>query len=253
LIKPNNLPLVGLSVSIIGFSINDPKITTNGTSIEISMTENIGRDKNNKQINKQFKIVIFHPSESRLSNITKSCKKGSRLFLSGLLSIIDGNLIIELNSINFINLTNTIQTTNESTINKSFFNNEKNNLQSHQSSKKNLAKEFFLQQQEETRNQINSPNQNNITQNQLPNQPIQEIQSINQTNNQLQQELEVKEPQQESEPQIIELPSQPTNKSTKEQKTQSSNAKKKIKLSDLALNEIINANERSSRSKNKKN
>jgi hypothetical protein len=121
--------LVGLSVSIIGFSINDPKITTNGTSIEISMTENIGRDKNNKQINKQFKIVIFHPSESRLSNITKSCKKGSRLFLSGLLSIIDGNLIIELNSINFINLTNTIQTTNESTINKSFFNNEKNDLQ----------------------------------------------------------------------------------------------------------------------------
>jgi hypothetical protein len=123
---------------------------------------------------------------------------------------------------------------------------------SHQPSKKNLAKEFFLQQQEETRNQINFPNQNNITQNQLPNQSIQEIQSINQANNQLQQELEIKEPQQESEPQITELPSQPTNKSTKEQKTQSSNAKKKIKLSDLASNEIINANERSSRSKNKK-
>ena len=82
------------------------------------MTENVGRDKNNKQINKQFKIVIFHPSESRLSNITKSCKNGSRLFLSGHLSIIDGNIIIELNNINFINLTNTIQTTNESTINK---------------------------------------------------------------------------------------------------------------------------------------
>jgi hypothetical protein len=61
-------------------------------------------DKNNKQ----FKIVIFHPFESRLSNITKSCKSGSKLFLSGHLSVFDGNVIIELNNINFINLTNTI-------------------------------------------------------------------------------------------------------------------------------------------------
>ena len=244
---------MGLSVSIIGFSISDAKITTNRTSIEIAMTENVGRDRNNKQINKQFKIVIFHPSESRLSNITKSCKNGSRLFLSGHLSIIDGNIIIELNNINFINLTNTIQTTNESTINKSFFNNENDLQSSHQLLRKNLAKEFFLQQQEKNQNQINFPNQNNIIQNQLPNQPIQEVQSIDQSNSQPQQEPEIKEPQQESEPQITELFSQPTNKSAKEQKTQSSNAKKKIKLSDLASNEIINVNERSSRSKNKKN
>ena len=80
------------------------------------------QDKNSKQINKQFKIIIFHPSESRLSNITKNCKNGSRLFMSGHLSVINGNMIVELNNINFISLTNTIQATNESSIDKSFFN-----------------------------------------------------------------------------------------------------------------------------------
>ena len=46
--------MVGLSVSMVGFSTNEPKINTKGTSIEITMIENVGRDKNNKQINKQF-------------------------------------------------------------------------------------------------------------------------------------------------------------------------------------------------------
>ena len=68
LIKPNSLPMVGLSVSMVGFSTSEPKINTKGTSVEIAMIENIGRDKNSKQINKQFKFVIFHPSESRLFN-----------------------------------------------------------------------------------------------------------------------------------------------------------------------------------------
>ena len=66
----------------------------------------------------------------------------------------------------------------QSTNNFSFFNNENDLQSSHQLLRKNLAKEFFLQQQEENQNQINFPNQNNIIQNQLPNQPIQEI-SIN--------------------------------------------------------------------------
>ncbi|CAJ0825444.1 145_t:CDS:2 [Entrophospora sp. SA101] len=78
--------MVGLSVSMVGFSTIEPKINTKGTSVEIAMIENVGQDKNSKQINKQFKIVIFHPFESRLSSITKSCKNVSRLFISGHLS-----------------------------------------------------------------------------------------------------------------------------------------------------------------------
>ncbi|CAH1765420.1 5153_t:CDS:2, partial [Entrophospora sp. SA101] len=82
----NDENILSLSVSMVGFSTIEPKINTKGTSVEIAMIENVGQDKNSKQINKQFKIVIFHPFESRLSSITKSCKNVSRLFISGHLS-----------------------------------------------------------------------------------------------------------------------------------------------------------------------
>ncbi|CAJ0830422.1 12896_t:CDS:2 [Entrophospora sp. SA101] len=195
----NDENILSLSVSMVGFSTIEPKINTKGTSVEIAMIENVGQDKNSKQINKQFKIVIFHPFESRLSSITKSCKNVSRLFISGHLS----------------------------------------------PQRKNLAKEFFLQ--EENQQQIQLPNQNNH-QNQLPNnQPTQQqLQLTNQTNNQpsLQQqpqqfqqepEFQQSKPQQKSQQQFqqelelqqsTELPSQPTNQSVKQQ-VQSSNAKKK--------------------------
>ena len=68
-----------------------------GVQVECVISDYLSKDKLT-----EFPIIIFHPSGSRFTNQTITIKRGSTIFFSGALTLIENKLYLELHNFNFI-------------------------------------------------------------------------------------------------------------------------------------------------------
>jgi hypothetical protein len=74
-----------------------PTTTHNGLKIDCLINDYLSKDKN-----VEIPITIFHPVESRLKNQTANIRRGSSLFFSGELTLVDDKLYLELHNFSFL-------------------------------------------------------------------------------------------------------------------------------------------------------
>ncbi len=68
-----------------------------GVQVECVISDYLSKDKLT-----EFPIIIFHPSGSRFTNQTITIKRGSTIFFSDALTLIENKLYLELHNFNFI-------------------------------------------------------------------------------------------------------------------------------------------------------
>lgn len=95
--KPEELP--AHPVNVVGTAIaSDPPTVTNSTvQFEGIATDYLSKD---KQV--EISMTFFHPPKSRLVKQTMSVKRGSNVFFSGSLSLIEDQFYLELYNFSFM-------------------------------------------------------------------------------------------------------------------------------------------------------
>jgi hypothetical protein len=72
-----------------------------GVQIECTVTDFLSKE---RQV--ELSIILFHPIGSRFTNQTTSIKRGSSIFFSGALSLIENQLYLELQNFSFVTKNN---------------------------------------------------------------------------------------------------------------------------------------------------
>jgi hypothetical protein len=91
------LPIYSVYVVAAGTAVDAPVISEVGVKINCLINEYWSKDKI-----VEIPITIFHPVESRLKGQTTNTKRGSFLFFSGELTIVDGQIYLELHNVSFL-------------------------------------------------------------------------------------------------------------------------------------------------------
>src|SRR5206468_9601819 len=90
---------VGIAIAVETAVIND-----HGIQVECTMSEYISKEL------VSMNVTLFHPSESHFTKQTMTIKRGSLIFFSGALSIVDGKLYLELQNFSFVRNNNQTST-----------------------------------------------------------------------------------------------------------------------------------------------
>ena len=96
-IKPSALPVYPIYVTAVGLASDVPVISNNGLKIDCIINDYLSRDKII-----EIPITIFHPVESRLKSQTTNIRRGSSLFFSGEVTLVDNKLYLELHNFSFL-------------------------------------------------------------------------------------------------------------------------------------------------------
>jgi hypothetical protein len=91
------LPVHSIYITAVGTSSDIPVTSTHGIRIDCIINEYISKEKI-----VQIPITIFHPFESRLKKQTTNIRRGSSLFFSGEITLIEGILYLELHNLSFL-------------------------------------------------------------------------------------------------------------------------------------------------------
>ncbi len=93
-----DLPKSSLSVILIGTASNNPEIGSDKVTLDLNAREYIDSQNNSSLL---FNLYHF-PEDSHLLPITEKTSRGTLLYVSGYLSIIEDLLLIRMTQINFI-------------------------------------------------------------------------------------------------------------------------------------------------------
>jgi len=74
-----------------------PIISNHGVKIDCLISDYLSKDKV-----VEIPVTIFHPLESRLKNQTTNIRRGSSLFFSGEITLVDNKLYLELHNFSFL-------------------------------------------------------------------------------------------------------------------------------------------------------
>jgi hypothetical protein len=107
-IAPENVPIH--PIIIVGVAVATESALTNEISVQI---ECVTSDYLSKERNVEHKITLFHPLGSRFTTQTSAAKRGSSIFFSGSLSVIDDKLYVELHNFSFIRINQTFTSLSE--------------------------------------------------------------------------------------------------------------------------------------------
>lgn len=105
-IVPEELPVHQVTIVGVATVIESPHISEVGIQIECIISDYISKDKP-----VELPITLFHPSGSRFTNQTTCAKRGSTLFFSGALTVIDDKLYVELHNFSFIRINQSFTST----------------------------------------------------------------------------------------------------------------------------------------------
>jgi hypothetical protein len=95
--KPTDLPVHPIYVTAVGLASDVPIISSHGLKIDCLINDYLSRDKI-----VEIPVTIFHPLESRLKNQTTNIRRGSSLFFSGEITLVDNKLYLELHNFSFL-------------------------------------------------------------------------------------------------------------------------------------------------------
>ncbi|GBC29381.2 hypothetical protein GLOIN_2v1791191 [Rhizophagus irregularis DAOM 181602=DAOM 197198] len=96
-IKPTDLPVHPIYITAVGLAADVPIISNHGVKIDCLISDYLSKDKI-----VEIPITIFHPLESRLKNQTTNIRRGSSLFFSGEITLVDNKLYLELHNFSFL-------------------------------------------------------------------------------------------------------------------------------------------------------
>jgi hypothetical protein len=96
-IPPEELPVHQITVVGIATATNTAVITEIGVQVECIVSEYLSKEKS-----VDMPVTLFHPSGSRFTNQTTTIKRGSSIFFSGALTLIEEKLYLELHNFSFI-------------------------------------------------------------------------------------------------------------------------------------------------------
>jgi len=99
---PEQLPVHQITVVGIATATNMAEVTEFGVKVECLISDYLSKD---KQI--ELPVTLFHPTGSRFTNQTTTIKRGSSIFFSGGLILIEGELYLELHNFSFVRTTPT--------------------------------------------------------------------------------------------------------------------------------------------------
>ena len=96
-IVPEELPVHQVNIVGVTTAIETPHISEVRVQIECIISDYISKDKP-----VDLPVTLFHPPGSRFTNQTTSTKRGSTLFFSGALTVIDDKFYVELHNFSFV-------------------------------------------------------------------------------------------------------------------------------------------------------
>lgn len=96
-ISPEDLPVHPVHVVGTGIVSNSVNTTNLGIQFDCLVSDYISKDRPTETL-----ITLFHPTLSRLKNQTSMLKRGSSVFFSGALTLIEGKSYLELHNFNFM-------------------------------------------------------------------------------------------------------------------------------------------------------
>ncbi|PKC03311.1 hypothetical protein RhiirA5_380270 [Rhizophagus irregularis] len=96
-INPEQLPIHQITIVGVATATETPTITDVGVQLECTISDYISKEKP-----VEIQVTLFHPPGGRLTNQTSTVKRGSTIFFSGALTVIDDKLYVELHNFSFI-------------------------------------------------------------------------------------------------------------------------------------------------------
>lgn len=99
---PAQLPVHKITVVGIATATEMAEITEFGVKVDCLISDYLSKD---KPI--ELPVTLFHPTGSRFTNQTTTIKRGSSIFFSGGLTLIEEELYLELHNFSFVRTTTT--------------------------------------------------------------------------------------------------------------------------------------------------
>ena len=96
-IHPEDLPPHQITIVGIASANNSAVSSELGVQVECTVTDYLSKE---KPI--ELSITLFHPTGSHFTNQTMTIKRGSSIFFSGALSLIENQLYLELQNFSFV-------------------------------------------------------------------------------------------------------------------------------------------------------
>jgi hypothetical protein len=96
-IDPENLPVHQITAVGIASASSSATTTRLGIQVECKILDYLSKDKP-----VELSVILFHPTGSRFTNQTTTIKRGSSIFFSGALSLVEDKLYLELQNFSFV-------------------------------------------------------------------------------------------------------------------------------------------------------
>lgn len=107
-IAPEQLPIHQVTVVGIAIATETPMINEFGVQVESTITDYFSKDKL-----VDILVTLFHPPGSQFVNQTTTIKRGSCVFFSGALTIVESKLYIELHNFSFVRIQSNTSSQNQ--------------------------------------------------------------------------------------------------------------------------------------------
>lgn|GEM_PF-4339869 len=105
-ITPEDLPFHEINIVGVGTAIESVVVSDIGIQVECIIYDYVSKDKP-----VELQMTLFHPPGSRFTSQTTTVKRGSTMFFSGSLTLIEDKLYLELHNFSFIRINQTLAST----------------------------------------------------------------------------------------------------------------------------------------------
>ena len=105
-ITPEDLPFHEINIVGVGTAIESAVVSDISVQVECIVHDYISKDKP-----VELQMTLFHPPGSRFTSQTTTVKRGSTMFFSGSLTLIEDKLYLELHNFTFIRINQTLAST----------------------------------------------------------------------------------------------------------------------------------------------
>ena len=96
-LPPEELPVHPITVNGIATATGTALVTEVGIQVECTISDYLSKE---KQVD--LSVTLFHPATSRFTNQTTNIRRGSSIFFSGTLTLIEEKFYLELHNFSFI-------------------------------------------------------------------------------------------------------------------------------------------------------